>query len=83
MSAISIETIFVEDNLVNVIAVVEDAAVVFKATYYDPEELGPGLCSARFYLDEYETLPDDENQLLDYINDLQLDWTLIQPENYD
>lgn len=73
MSVLSVESISVEDDVVNVTAVVEDAVVVSKATYNDPEEYGPGLCYAGFYLGEDE-LPTDENELLDYINNLDLDW---------
>jgi hypothetical protein len=83
MSVLSIEDIFVEDDLVNVIAVVEDSIVTFKATYFDPEELGSGLCSARFCLDEDETLPTDENELLKFIDSLDLEWNLIDTSDYD
>ena len=73
MSVLSVESISVEDDVVNVTAVVENAVLVFKATYNDPEEYGPALCFAGFYLGEDE-LPTDENELLDYINNLDLDW---------
>lgn len=75
MSVLSVESIsIVEDDYVEVVALVEDAVVVSKATYNDPEEYGPGLCYAGFYLGDDE-LPIDENELLDYINNLgDLDW---------
>jgi hypothetical protein len=82
MSILSIQDISVENNAVNVTAVVEDAVVVFKATYDDPEELEPGLCYATFSLDENETLPKDENELLDFIDSLDLKWDLIDNSDY-
>ena len=79
---LSIENISIQDDVVNVTAVVEDAVVLRRATYDDPEELGPGLCYATFSLDENETLPKDENELVDYIDSLDLEWQLVDTSDY-
>lgn len=84
MSVLSIEYIFVdEEGVVNVNAVVEDSIVTLKGTYFDPVEFGPGLCSAQFCLDEDENLPSDENELLKFIDSLDLEWNLIDTSDYD
>jgi hypothetical protein len=77
MSVISIEDLNVVNDAVTVTAVVDDARVVFRATYNDPEELGPGLCSASFFLGE-DVLPKDEDDLLSYIDSLDLEWQLVE-----
>jgi hypothetical protein len=79
---LSIENISVQDDVVNVEAIVEDSCVVFKATRFDPEELGPGLCSASFTLSEDEKLPDDEDELVDFIDSLDLEWQLVDTSDY-
>jgi hypothetical protein len=71
-----------EKDEVTVTAVVEDVKLVYSATLYDPAEYGPGLCKALFYLDEDETLPSDEEQLIEYLENLNLDWELVSDDDY-
>lgn len=71
-----------EDDRVNVTAVIEDARVVFPATRFEPEEYGPALCEASFYLDENEILPRDEEDLIDYLENLNLDWEVVSVDEY-
>lgn len=69
------------DN-VTVKAVVEDSVLIYPATELDPPEYGPALCEASFELEENEILPRDEDQLIDYLEKLNLDWEVILEENY-
>jgi hypothetical protein len=79
---LSIDEIKQEDDLVSVRAVVEDAIQTYSQTYYDPPEYGPALCESSFYLDEDEILPKDEEQLLNYLNSLDIFWEVL-PKDWD
>jgi hypothetical protein len=69
------------DNIV-VKAVVEDCVMTHSATEIDPPEYGPALCEASFELEENEILPRDDDDLIDYLESLNLDWEVIPEENY-
>ena len=79
---LSIDEIKQEDDLVSVRAFVEDAVQTYSQTYYDPPEYGPALCETSFYLDEDEILPKDEEQLLNYLNSLDIFWEVL-PKDWD
>jgi hypothetical protein len=79
---LSIDEIKQEDDLVSVRAVVEDAVQTYSQTYYDPPEYGPALCETSFYLDEDEILLKDEEQLLNYLNSLDIFWEVL-PKDWD
>jgi hypothetical protein len=79
---LSIDEIKQEDDLVFVRAVVEDVVQTYSQTYYEPAEYGPALCEASFYLDEDEELPKNEEDLLDYLNSLNLSWEVL-PKDWD
>ena len=79
---LSIDEIKQEDDLVSVRAVVEDAIQTYSQTYYDQPEYGPALCESSFYLDEDEILPKDEEQLLNYLNSLDIFWEVL-PKDWD
>lgn len=79
---LSIGEIKQENDLVSVRAVVEDAVQTYSQTYYDPPEYGPALCETSFYLDEDEILPKDEEQLLNYLNSLDIFWEVL-PKDWD
>ena len=70
----------VKDDYVTVVAVVEDAQLVYAGSYIDPPEYGPAICEAGFYLGEDEVLPEDEDELLDYLNGLDLDWNVVSDD---
>lgn len=74
---LSIDEIKQEDDLVSVRAVVEDVIQTYSQTYYDPSEYGPALCESSFYLDEDKILPKDEEQLLNYLNSLDIFWEVL------
>jgi hypothetical protein len=71
------------EDYVTVEAVVEDSVLVYPATSMDPPEYGPALCKASFYLDEGELLPKDDDQLIEYLESLNLDWEVIPKDEYD
>jgi hypothetical protein len=77
-----IETIRKTENEVYVRAIVEDAVPIYAATLYDPPEYGPALCETKFELDEDELLPRGENELIDYLNELDLNWKVIDTSDY-
>lgn len=72
-----IESIEKTEDRVYVRAIVEDMVLAYPSTLYDPPEYGPAFCEASFELEENELLPSDEDALIDYLNDLDLNWTVI------
>jgi len=40
------------------------------------------LCEASFELEENEILPKDEDDLIDYLESLNLDWEVIPEDDY-
>lgn len=77
-----IETIEKTENKVFVRAIVEDMVQVYPATLYDPPEYGPAVCEASFELEENELLPNGEDTLIDYLNDLDLNWKIVDNSDY-
>ena len=77
MTVLAIEDFHKEGNNVTVTAVVEDMRLLYRATYYDPEEWAPALCSASFQLDDDESIPVDEDGFCCYLTDLDLRWKLV------
>ena len=73
----------VTNDYVNVIAVVEDTRLVYFGSQFDPPEYGPGVCKAGFYLEEGETIPEDEEELIEYLERLDLDWELVDEDCTD
>ena len=78
-----IETFEQNENRIYVRGIVEDVIEIYPATLEDPPEYGPALCEASFELDEDEILPESEDALLDYINELYLDWKIIDNSDYN
>lgn len=78
MSIISIESLHLhDDGNVYVSAIVEDVVQTYSQTLYDPPEYGPALCEACFTLEEDEYLPDNEHELLQFLENLDLEWELV------
>ena len=75
-----IETLEQKDNQVFVRAIVEDMVEVHSATFIDPPEYGPALCETTFELYEDDVLPENEDELVDYLNSLNLDWTVLSKD---
>jgi hypothetical protein len=78
-----IETFQQDENRIYVRAIVEDIIEIYPTTQYDPPEYGPALCETSFELDEDELLPEGEDALLDYLNELYLDWRIIDTSDYN
>lgn len=64
-----------------VTAYIEDAILSYPATYTDPPEYAPALCKASFSLEEDELLPQNENEWIKLLEELNLDWEVIKEEN--
>jgi hypothetical protein len=77
-----IETIQKTENKVFVRAIVEDMIQVYPATLQDPPEYGPAVCESSFQLEENELLPNGEDALIDYLNQLDLNWQIIDNSDY-
>lgn len=78
-----IETFQQNENQIYVRGIVEDVIEIYPATLQDPPEYGPALCEASFELDEDEIIPEGEDALLDYLNELDLDWKILDNSNYN
>ena len=82
MTIKQIESIFSESGVVKVSAVIEDSILLYPQTLYDPAEYRPAICETSFELDEDEILPDDEDELIQFLENLNLDWILIDSSDY-
>lgn len=78
----TIETFDVQDGEVYVRAVLEDMVLTHPQTMLDPPEYGAAICEAHFFLEEDEVLPEDENELIRYLENLDLTWRLIPSDDY-
>lgn len=74
-----------KDDRVFVRAIVEDIVEVKKQTNEEPAEYGPALCEASFVISDDEVLPEYEYQeeLIEYLETLDLQWTPVIQENED
>jgi len=71
----SIDSIFKDDSgRVYVTAVLDESVQIYPQTYYDPAEYGPAVCQTSFYLDDGENIPDDEQEMINFIENLDLEW---------
>ena len=77
MTVLAIENTFIDDNYVEVVAVVDHIRLVHHQTLYDAPEYAPALCSATFEVDPDESIPTDEDGFCRYLDQLDLDWQLI------
>jgi hypothetical protein len=66
------------EGYVSVVAVVEDMRLVRNQTLLDPPEYGPAVCEAGFYLNEDEQLPEDDDELLTFLSEFDLDWKIYE-----
>jgi hypothetical protein len=83
MNILSIDTIHRnDDGGICVVAVIEDAVQTHSQTLYDPAEHGPALCEAFFTPDDEETIPDNDCELINYLEELDLNWELVDNEDY-
>jgi len=85
MSILSIETFYIENGYVNVMAVVEDMKLLYNQTLYDPPEYAPALCEASFEVDSeaLDEVSESDVLLIEYLEGLDLDWEVIDNNDYD
>lgn len=84
MSILSIDHIELDsDNTVYVRAIVEDAALLYPQTWEDPAEYCAAVCEASFEISEDDILPDNDLELIQYLEDLDLSWELVDNDNSD
>lgn len=76
---IFIDDIYRMDDHVTIRAMIEDAALVYSGSYYDPPEYGQAMCTTSFYLGE-DDLPEEEEKLISYLNKLDLNWDLLEKD---
>jgi hypothetical protein len=69
-----------EENILYVKAVVEDMICVFSGTRYDPPEYGPGLCETSIELEEDDIVPDNDDDLINFLEERNVDWKVIEIE---
>jgi len=82
MSVISIEDTTIDGTNVTVTAIVEDMRLVRKASYFQPDEWSPGLCTAVFELDEDESIPTDQASFCSYLDQKDLLWELVDTSDW-
>jgi hypothetical protein len=78
-----IETFQKNENYIYVRAIVEDMIQIYPPTLYDPPEYGPALCEASFELNEGEVLPEGEDALIDYLDELDIEWKIVDNSDYN
>jgi RecB family endonuclease NucS len=83
MSVLSIEETIVDGNHVTVTALVDEMLLIHKATYLEPDEWAPALCSVSFELDEDESIPIDEDSFCSYLDQRDLLWQLVDTSDWD
>lgn len=83
MSVLAIENTIIKDGYVTVTAMVENMRLLYRATYRDPEEWAPALCTATFELDEDESIPTDEDGFCCYLHHRDLEWQLVDVSDYN
>ncbi len=64
------------EDEITVRAVIEDVVLMHNQTLYDPPEYGPAVCTGTFTLEEGEELPEDEDELVQFIENLDLNWEI-------
>jgi len=74
---IELTSFFIENGIAHVEAVLEDARLLYSQALWSPQEYGPGLCYTSFDVDEAETIPIHQPDLVQYLESMCLDWELI------
>jgi len=81
MTILSIESFHQDEEKFYVTAIVEDVALVYAQTYYDPAEYGPALCETTFTIDNEElrslVIPDNDEELIKFLEELDLTWEIV------
>ena len=83
MAVLFIYDTSIENNHVTVTAIVEDMHLLCKASGYDPDQWGPGICSTSFELADDESIPVDEDGFCSYLDQLDPQWQLVDTSDYE
>ena len=83
MTVLSIEETIINQSHVTVTALVDEMRLIYKATYFDPDEWAPALCTAYFELDPDEQVPVDEDGFCQYLADRDLQWQLVDTSDWN
>ena len=51
---------------------------VISETYFEEEQFAPGVCEASYELEEGEVFPETEKEQIKFLEELNLDWDLIE-----
>lgn len=70
----------IEKSTLYVKAVVEDMICIFSGDQYDPPEYGPGICEAIIELEDDDIVPDNDDELIDFLEERYIDWKTIEIE---
>lgn len=81
-SVLAIENTTIKGNHVTVEAVVDEMQCIRRADNFGPAEYAPALCQTTFQLDEGEQVPVDEDGFCRYLDQLDLDWQLVDTSDY-
>ena len=83
MTILSIEETIINQSHVTVTALVDEMRLIYKATYFEPDEWAPALCIADFELDKDEQVPVDEDGFCQYLTDRDLQWQLVDTSDWN
>lgn len=64
-------------------AIIEDFSVVYPASYDEPCEMGPELCTAKFFLYDDENFPTEKSELPSFFEQRDLHWEEIDTSDCD
>jgi len=81
MTVLAIEDATYTDTHVTVTAVVDEMRLLYRATYFEPEEWAPALCQATIELDPEEPIPLDEDSFCTYLDHLDPQWQLLDSDD--
>ncbi len=82
MSILSIESIYQDNDVIYVSAVIDEMVEVYSQTLYDPAEYGPALCESSFSVDDSTIIPDNDLELIEFIENLDLSWEIVDVTDY-
>jgi hypothetical protein len=81
MTVLAIENTSFTDTHVTVTAVVDEMRLLYRGSRLDPEEWAPALCQATIELDPEEQIPLDEDGFCAYLDHLDPQWQVLDPED--
>lgn len=71
-----------EDNNITIDAVVDEMVIYRNQTLYDPAEYAPAVCRTQIELDEDEIFPENEEEQIKYLQQLDPEWEVQDPSDY-